>query len=155
MYTLFYTSGYAEKPNVATMTQAVKAQYVAVGTVPKYNYPDYPVTATALENAEENTFLHSTDPAQLTLWRKTTNKVFLSWKPNARNESIVNYRVYKATLPSTFVTPKLWTEWWTSQKFTKVVDIKVLPTSGYSSKSFAFYRSICRKPFVLYGKNRI
>src|SRR5262249_3525287 len=59
-YGAFYLTGYMNVPNVSAMPQNPKMQYIAVGTVPKYYYPNYPVATADLNASDENTFLHST-----------------------------------------------------------------------------------------------
>ncbi len=150
LYSMFYTGGYANNPIVTAMPQKIKQQYIAVGTVPKYNYPSYPVTAADLATTDENTFLHSTDPALLTIWKSPANASMLSWRADQRPDAISAYRVYKASLPKGFTPGMLWSEWWKTQSFVKIADIPYSSASTFSFEDKPSSSEITNDAYVCY-----
>jgi peptidoglycan hydrolase-like protein with peptidoglycan-binding domain len=128
--------GYATDPNISSKPQELKAEYISVGGVPKYPYPNYPIALSVLENAEENTFLHATDPALLQMSKASTTveqSFALAWNADAR-AGVSQYKVYKIWFANNFVPPLPWTEWW--KQYSSWFAVASIPATSASSYSF-------------------
>lgn len=135
-YSGFIRWGYGTDPSVVSKPQEMKGEYVSVGSVPKYPYANYPIQSSQLDNAEENTFLHATDPALLQMTKDPSGQgsFTLAWKADAR-QSATQYKVYKIWFANDFLMPLPWTEWWKQYSSWFVVTTVSANTSSYYSFS--------------------
>jgi len=116
----FHDVAYMPDVKLPTDKQILRSQEISIGSIPKYEAfsgVSYHLSSADLSMADESTYIHSTDPANLRLFRAVKNgknKFMLSWATDQR-QSVRYYTVYKANYHANFIQPKPGSQWWTQQ----------------------------------------